>query len=110
MMATHAMLTAMKATFARKVLSLAAATVLLAICSTGGLPRASAQDLTGKVFLILPDFFTVRFEQLDKPAFLKAMKELAPRIESESSIPRTTSNARCRRCRQRSPKVRKRSS
>jgi D-xylose transport system substrate-binding protein len=91
-----AMLTAMKATFARKVLSLAAATVLLAICSTGGSPRASAQDLTGKVFLILPDFFTVRFEQLDKPAFIKAMKELAPRIEvkvlnSENNVQRQVS-------------------
>jgi len=71
----------MKATFARKVLSLVAATALIAICSTGGSPEASSQDLTGKVFLILPDFFTVRFERLDRPAFIKAMKDLAPRIE-----------------------------
>jgi D-xylose transport system substrate-binding protein len=90
------MLAVMKASFARKVLSLAAATVLLAICSTGGSPRASSQDLTGKVFLILPDFHTVRFEQLDRPAFIKAMKELAPRIEvkvlnSENNVQRQVS-------------------
>jgi D-xylose transport system substrate-binding protein len=90
------MLAVMKASFARKVLSLAAATVLLAICSTGGSLRASSQDLTGKVFLILPDFHTVRFEQLDRPAFIKAMKELAPRIEvkvlnSENNVQRQVS-------------------
>jgi D-xylose transport system substrate-binding protein len=90
------MLAVMKANFARKVLSLAAATVLLAIGSTGGSPRASSQDLTGKVFLILPDFHTVRFEQLDRPAFIKAMKELAPRIEvkvlnSENNVQRQVS-------------------
>jgi D-xylose transport system substrate-binding protein len=71
----------MKPGFVRKVLSLAGATALLvagSLCETG---RAWSEDLTGKVFLVLPDFFTVRFEQLDRPAFLKAMNELAPAVE-----------------------------
>jgi D-xylose transport system substrate-binding protein len=90
------MLVAMKATFARKVALLVTAAVSLAICWTGRAPHASSQDLTGKVFFILPDFHTVRFEQLDRPIFIKAMKELAPRIEvkvlnSENNVQRQVS-------------------
>jgi D-xylose transport system substrate-binding protein len=86
----------MKMNLVKKVLSVSAMAVSLAMWSTWGAPNARPQDLTGKVFLILPDYFTVRFEQLDKPAFVKAMKELAPSIEvkvlnSENNVQRQMS-------------------
>ena len=79
-----------------KVLSLAVLTISLAIGSTWPASLAWPQDLTGKVFLILPDFHTARFEKFDRPAFVKAMKELAPSVEvkvlnSENNVQRQMS-------------------
>jgi D-xylose transport system substrate-binding protein len=58
--------------------------------------NAGAAELTGKVYFILPDLETVRFEQFDKPAFLASMKQLAPNVQvevlnSENSVQRQTS-------------------
>jgi D-xylose transport system substrate-binding protein len=67
--------------------ALAASTVLLAAlagCAPGASnPGAddSSSDLTGKVYFILPDRTTVRFEQFDRPKFEGAMKRYAPGIE-----------------------------
>lgn len=48
----------------------------------GGDPAADGSgDLSGKVYMILPDRTTVRFEKFDKPAFESAMAELAPDME-----------------------------
>ncbi len=87
---------AAKTGFAQKTLSLAVLTISLAIGSTWPASLAWPQDLTGKVFLILPDFHTARFEKFDRPAFVKAMKELAPGVEvkvlnSENNVQRQMS-------------------
>ncbi|RWH16244.1 MAG: hypothetical protein E5X22_24325 [Mesorhizobium sp.] len=59
-------------------------------------PPAAAEDLTGKIYFIMPDFTTVRFEQFDKPAFLKAANELVPNmtvdiLNSENNVQQQTS-------------------
>jgi len=47
---------------------------------TGG---GSAADLTGTVYFMLPNTTTVRFTQNDAPAFVDAMKKLAPDMKVE---------------------------
>lgn len=78
--------------FKKTLVALSAFTAL----ATGGALAAGNDDLKGKVYFILPDITTVRFEQFDKPAFLKAAKELIPNVEvevlnSENSVQRQTS-------------------
>ena len=56
----------------------------LAGCATEGASPVTAGDsskLTGKVYFILPDRTTVRFEQFDRPKFEAAMKKYAPDME-----------------------------
>lgn len=55
----------------------------LAGCATEGASPAAGDSskLTGKVYFILPDRTTVRFEQFDRPKFEAAMKKYAPNIE-----------------------------
>lgn len=66
------------------IAKMAAAPLLLGLAASMTFAsHAHAADLTGKIYFIMPDFTTVRFEQFDKPAFLKAAKELVPDMSVE---------------------------
>lgn len=75
----------------RRVTALAAGCLVaagLAACAPaangggdGGTAQTSNGKLSGKVYMILPDRTTVRFEKFDKPAFEAAMAKLAPDVE-----------------------------
>lgn len=62
-----------------------AAIALLAGCTTGADQTAStaksAKDLKGTVTFLLPNSTTVRFNEHDAPAFVAAMKKLAPGVK-----------------------------
>jgi D-xylose transport system substrate-binding protein len=52
-----------------------------AAAGSGSAAAASATDLTGTVTFLLPNTTTTRFTQHDAPAFVAAMKELAPNVQ-----------------------------
>lgn len=65
---------------------IAVATLVLTGCGNGGKSSSSSasgdgSSLTGKVYFILPDTTTIRYEKFDKPAFIAAMKKMAPDIQ-----------------------------
>jgi D-xylose transport system substrate-binding protein len=61
--------------------------ILLAAGLASGASAAAAMEpdpsLTGTVYMMLPNFTTVRFVQKDAPAFVAAMKKYAPNIKVE---------------------------
>jgi D-xylose transport system substrate-binding protein len=56
-------------------------------CAAAYMSPAAALDpdpsLTGSVYMMLPNFTTVRFVQKDAPAFVVAMKKYAPNMKVE---------------------------
>lgn len=52
-----------------------------ATASAAGGGSGTTTDVSGKVFMLLPNTTTTRFEARDKPLFVDAMKKYAPNIE-----------------------------
>jgi D-xylose transport system substrate-binding protein len=55
----------------------------LVSCATAAAAMESDPSLTGTVYMMLPNFTTVRFVQKDAPAFVAAMKKYAPNMKVE---------------------------
>src|ERR1700722_12386564 len=64
-------------------------------------------SLTGSVYMMLPNFTTVRFVQKDAPAFVAALKKYAPNIKVEVVNGRAIRSSSNRRSTRRLPAARR---